>query len=145
MVVPESLAMRDPVPHQTEPRGHEAIAPLSAMPLLRHETGIKQDAEVLGDGWAAHLELSRNRVDGAVGLEEEIEHPATRGMANCPKDIRLAIGSHHHVANIRKQTLTRVKSEAGLVVLDARAAPGPDIRAHRSAVVDHAAESVTGP
>jgi hypothetical protein len=42
------------------------------MPLLRHETGIKQDAKVLGDGWAAHLELSRNRVNGAVGLDEEI-------------------------------------------------------------------------
>jgi hypothetical protein len=35
-------------------------------------------------------------------------------MANCPKDIRLAIWSHHHVANIRKQSLTRVKSEVGL-------------------------------
>src|SRR5262245_32544044 len=51
--------------------------------------------------------MSRNRVDGAVRLEEEIEHPATRGMANCPKDIRLAIGSHHHVVSICKQTLTR--------------------------------------
>src|SRR5260370_26000525 len=106
MVVPEPLVMRDPVPHRTEPRGDEAIAQLSAMPLLRHETGIKQDAEALGDGWAAHLELSRKRVDGAVGLDKEIEHPATRGMANCPKDIRLAIGRHHHVANIRKQQLT---------------------------------------
>jgi hypothetical protein len=77
------------------------------MPLLRHQTGIKQDAKVLGDGRAAHLELSRNRLDGAVGLEEEIQHPATRGMANCAKDIRLALGNHHHVANIRKQTLTR--------------------------------------
>ena len=64
--------MRDPVPHRTEPRGDEAIAPLSAMQLLRHETGIKQDAEMLGDGWPAHLELSRKRVNGAVGLEEEI-------------------------------------------------------------------------
>src|SRR5580704_2128018 len=98
--------MRDPVPHRTEPRGDEAIVPLAAVPLLRHETGIKQDAEVLGDGWTAHLELSRNRVDGAVGLDKEVQHPATRGMANCPKDIRLAIRSHH-VANIRKQTLTR--------------------------------------
>src|SRR5207302_5809697 len=113
MVVPEPLVMRDPVPHRTEPRGDEAIAPLPAMPPLRHETGIQQDAEVLGDGWAAHRELARNRVDRAVGLKEEIEHPATRGMADCPKDIRLAIGSHHHVANIRKQTLTRqVRSEA---------------------------------
>src|SRR5438309_11687502 len=99
--------MRDPVPHWTEPRGDEAIVPLSAMALLRHETGIKQDADVLGDGWAAHLEMSRNRVDGAVGLDKEIEHPATRGMANCPKDIRLAIESHPHAVTIRKQTLTR--------------------------------------
>jgi len=62
---------------------------------------------MLGDGWAAHLEMSRNRVHGAIGLKEEIEHPASRGMANCSKDIGLAMGSHHHVANIRKQTLTR--------------------------------------
>src|SRR5262245_12631830 len=50
--------------------------------------------------------MSRNRVNGAVRLGEEIEHPATRGMANCAKDIRLAIGSHHHAVNIRKETLT---------------------------------------
>src|SRR5262249_50246219 len=98
--------MRDPVAHRTQPRRDEAIAPLSAMPLLRHKTGVKQDAQVLGYGWAAHLEMSRNRVDGAVGLDKEIEHPATRGMANCPKDTRFAIGSHHHAVNIRKQTLT---------------------------------------
>src|SRR5271165_3141903 len=102
VVIPEPLVVRDPVPHRTEPRGDEAIAALSAMPLLRHETGIKQDAEVVGDGWAAHLEMSRNRVDGADGLDTGIEHPATRGMANCPKDIRLAIGRHHPVANVRK-------------------------------------------
>jgi hypothetical protein len=64
--------MRDPVSHGAESFGDEAIAPLSAMPLLRHETGIKQDAEVLGDGWAAHFEVPSNRVDGAVGFEEEI-------------------------------------------------------------------------
>jgi hypothetical protein len=103
MVIPEPLVMRDPVPHRTEPRGDKAIAPLSAMPLLGHETGIKQDAEVLGDGWAAHLELSRNRVDRAVGLEKEIEHPATRRMTDCPKDSLLAISSPHHEVNIRKK------------------------------------------
>jgi hypothetical protein len=27
-------------------------------------------------------------------------------MANCPKDIWLAIGRHHHAVNIRKETLT---------------------------------------
>jgi len=71
-VVPEPLVVRDPVPHRTEPRGDEAIAALSAMPLLGHETGIKQNAEVLGNGWEAHLEMSGNRVNGAVGLDEEI-------------------------------------------------------------------------
>jgi hypothetical protein len=70
-VVPESLAMGDPVPHPTEPCGDEAIAPLSAMSLLRHETGIKQDALVPADGWEAHLEMSRSRVKGAVGLNKE--------------------------------------------------------------------------
>ena len=98
VVVPEPLIMRDPVPHRAESFGDEVIAPLSAMPLLRHETGIKQDAEVLGDGGSAHLEMSRNRVDGPVGFDEQIEHPATCGMANCPKDIRLAIRSNHHAA-----------------------------------------------
>src|SRR5262249_30557835 len=84
----------------------EAIAALSAMPLLRHETGIKQDAEVLGDGRAAHLEVSRDRVDGAVGLDEQIQHPATRRMTDRPKDSLLAIGSPHHGVNIRKKSLT---------------------------------------
>ena len=105
MVVPEPLVMRDPVPHRAEPRGDEAIAPLSAVPLLRHKTGIKQDAEVLGDGWAAHLEMSRHRVDRAVGLEEEIEHPATRRMADCCEDVGLSIGNHHYVASMRKRLL----------------------------------------
>ena len=69
---PRTAVVRNPVPHRTEPRGDEAIAALSAMPLLGHETGVKQNAEVLGNGWAAHLEMSRNRVNGAVGLNEEI-------------------------------------------------------------------------
>jgi hypothetical protein len=94
--------VRDPSPHRAEPRGDETIAALSAMPLPRHETGINQDAEVLGDGWAAHLDSSRDRVGGAVGLDEEIEHPATRGMTNGTKVIRLATGRRHRAANIRK-------------------------------------------
>jgi hypothetical protein len=108
--------MRDPVSHRTEPRGDQAMAPRSTMPLLRYETGIKQDAEVLRDGWAAHLEMSRNRVDGAVSLDEEIEHPATGGMANRPKDIRLRLGSNHHALNILDcatagDTIARQKQE----------------------------------
>src|SRR5262249_39717597 len=99
----EPLVMRDPVPDRTEPRGDEVIATLSAMPLLRHEAGIEQDAEVLGDGRAAHLEVLCNRVHGAVGLDEQIQHPATRRMADCPEDSLLAIGSPHHAANIRKE------------------------------------------
>ena len=91
-VVPELFVMRDPVPHRAELFRNEAVAAFAAVPLLGDETGIEQDAKVLGDGGAAHLELSRDRVDRAVGLDEEIQHSATRGMANCPKDIGLAIG-----------------------------------------------------
>jgi len=43
VVVPELLVMRDPVPHRTELFRDEAITPHSAMPLLGHETGIKQE------------------------------------------------------------------------------------------------------
>ena len=95
--------MSDPLPHRTEPRGDEAIAALPSMPTLRHETGIEQDAEVLGDSRAAHPEMSRNRVHGAVGLDEQIQHPATRRMTDRPEDSLLAIGSPQHVVNIRKE------------------------------------------
>ena len=40
-----------------EPGGLEAISALPAKALLGDQTGIEQDAEVLGDGRAAHLEL----------------------------------------------------------------------------------------
>jgi hypothetical protein len=102
MVIPEPLVMSDPLPHRTEPRGDKAIAPFSAMPLLGHETGIKQDAEMLRNSRAAHLELCRNRVDSAVGLDKEIEHPAPRGMADCPEDILFAIESRNHGLSIGK-------------------------------------------
>jgi hypothetical protein len=107
MVIPELLVVRDPVPHRAEPRGDKAISPFSAVPLLSHETSIKQNAEVLGDGRAAHFEMSRNRVDRAVSLNEEIEHPATRGMADRTEHALLAIGSHYHAVTIRKINLTR--------------------------------------
>jgi hypothetical protein len=64
--------MRHPVPYGPELRRDEAIAAFSTRPLLDHEGGIEQDAEVLRDGRPAHLEMSRKRVDGAGGLDEEI-------------------------------------------------------------------------
>ena len=83
--------MRDPIAYRAKSFGDEVVAAFAAVPLLGHETGIEQDAEVLGDRRATHREMSRNRVDRAVGLDEEIEHAPTRGMANCAKDISLAI------------------------------------------------------
>ena len=62
---------------------------------------------MLGDGRPADLEMPRKRVDGAGGLEEEVEHPAACRMADCCEDVGLAIGNHHHAANIRKRLLTR--------------------------------------
>ena len=98
--------MRDPVPHRTEPRGDKAIAPLSAMPLLRHETGIKQDTKVLGDCRAAHLEVCSNVADRALGFGEQIQHLASRTMADRCEHIMLALRSHNHAASISKQLLT---------------------------------------
>src|SRR5262245_6209177 len=105
-VGPEPLVMREPVAHRAELLRDEAVAALAAVPLLGHQTGVEQDTEVLGDGWAAHREVSRNVADGALGFGEEVEHPATRRMADRSKDIGLALGSRHHAAIIRKQMLT---------------------------------------
>src|SRR5439155_23164068 len=67
--IPEPLIVRHPVPYGPELRRDEAIAAFSTMPLLGHEAGIEQDAEVLRDGWAAHLEMSRKRIDVQPPLE----------------------------------------------------------------------------
>jgi hypothetical protein len=67
---------------------------------------IEQDAEALRDGRPAHLEMSRKRVDGAGGLDEVVEHPAPCRMADCCEGVGLALGNHHHAANIRKRLLT---------------------------------------
>jgi hypothetical protein len=93
------------------------VTAFAAVPSLGYEARIEQYTEVLRDGRPAHLELSRHRVDRAVGLEKKIQHPATRGMANGPKDIRLAIDGHRHAVNIRKQILTRQ-------ILNAHTPPG---------------------
>src|SRR6266513_3033564 len=93
--IPRPLIVRHPVPYGPELRRDEAIAAFSTGPLLGHEAGIEQAAEVLGDGRAAHLEMSRNRVHGAVGLDEQIQHPPSRRMTDCPKDSLLVIGRHH--------------------------------------------------
>jgi hypothetical protein len=69
--IPEPLIVRHPVPYGPELRRDEAIAAFSTMPLLGHEAGIEQDAEVLRDGRPAHVEMSRKRVDGVVGLDKE--------------------------------------------------------------------------
>ena len=98
--LPESLIVRHPVPYGPELRRDEAIAAFSTVPLLGHEAGIEQDAEVLRDGRAAHLEMSRKRVDGAGGLDEVVEHPAPCRMADCCEDVGPTIGNHHHAANI---------------------------------------------
>lgn len=49
-VHPRSLIVRHPVPYGPELRRDEAIAAFSTVPLLGHEAGIEQDAEVLRDG-----------------------------------------------------------------------------------------------
>jgi hypothetical protein len=82
------------------------VAAFAAVPLLGQETGIEQDAEVLGDRRAAHFEVCRNVADRAFGFGEQIQHLASRTMADRGEHIGLAIGSQNHDANMRKQSLT---------------------------------------
>ena len=106
MVIPESLEMREPVSHRSESRGLEVIASLAAVSLLGHETGVEQDPQVLRNGRATHLKLACDRVDGAIGIDEQIKHPSPRRMANRSKNIVFARGSNH-AATICKTLLTR--------------------------------------
>lgn len=95
-VVPKLLVIRNPISHRTESVGDEVVVAFAAVPLLADETGIEQDAKVLGNGRSAHLEMAGNGVDRAIGLEQEIENPAARGMPNSGKDICLTITNCHH-------------------------------------------------
>ena len=89
----------------------------------------------------AHLKLPRNRFDGAIILDEQIEHPSARGMTDCPKDILLAIGSHYHVANIRKRWLT---CQAELSFVKGIGRGGPTLRPQPVAAWHRAAQSAAG-
>ncbi len=102
----DSSRLRDPVPVWPEPLRDEAVAAFPAESLLGHETGTEKDAQVLGDGWAAHLEVPGDGIDGALGLGKEVEYPASRGMADRLKDLSVGIRSRLHPAIIRKCRLT---------------------------------------
>ena len=106
VVVPEPLVVRDPVPHRAESFGDEVVAAFAAVPLIGQETGIEQDAKVLGDRRAAHFEVCSNVADRSIGFGEQIQHLASPKMADRCEHIGLAIGSYHHAAIIGKQMLT---------------------------------------
>lgn len=114
MVIPELLVLRNPFPHRSELGRDQPIVPLSALPLFRHESSIQQDAKVLRYSRPAHLEMSRDRLDGSVGLKQEIQHPATRGVADGPEDIRLTFINGYHAATICKKTLTSQARSGGI-------------------------------
>lgn len=105
VVVPEPLVLREPVPHRAESFRDEVVAAFAAVPLLGQETGIEQDAEVLGDCRAAHFKVRSDVADRAV-FGEQIQHLASRTMTDRGEDIGLAIQSQNHGATIRKQSLT---------------------------------------
>jgi hypothetical protein len=74
--IPEPFVARHPVPHQLELRRDKAIAPHFAVPLLRHETGIGQDAAMLPDGRLISKQPSIALAERSASTR--IEHPATR-------------------------------------------------------------------
>jgi hypothetical protein len=113
-VVPESLVTRDPVPHGAELIGDEVVAAFAAVALLGEEAGIEEDAEVLGDRGAAHLEVPGDRIDRPVGPGEEVEHVTPGGMADGGEDVGFAVEGDGHDRNMRKQVLTCQVAKFGL-------------------------------
>ena len=105
-VVPEAVVEGDPVADGGEAVGAEVVEALAALALLGDEAGVEEDAEVLGDGGSAHVEVGGEVVDGAVGVGEEAEHAAPGGMADGVEDVLLAVGGAGHGGNIRKRQLT---------------------------------------
>ena len=91
MLIPESFVMRDPVAHRAKTFGDEVISAFAAVPLLGHQSRIEQDAKVLRDRRPAHLEMHRDRLDGMVGLSEQVEHVSPRRMADRSEYIGFAI------------------------------------------------------
>src|SRR5258707_15485950 len=97
-VIPEPLIKPDPVPHRAESFGDNAVAPFAPVALLGQETSIEQDAEVLGDGRAAHFKMRGDVVDRAFGVGEQIQHLPSRTMTDRCEHIGLVIGYHDHAA-----------------------------------------------
>ena len=81
--IPEPLMVRHPVPYGPELRRDEAIAAFSTMPLLGHEAGIEQDAEVLRDGRPADGEAAGEVAHRPGPLAEGLEHGPPRRIAEC--------------------------------------------------------------
>lgn len=106
MVIPELFVVRQPVAHWSELSRDKMISPFTPMPLLRHQAGIQQDAKMLRDRRSAHLEMPGKDIDGSVRLDKQIQHPATRRMADRSKHIRFMISDCYHAASIGKRFLT---------------------------------------
>ena len=101
-VVPEPLVARDPVAHGAELIGDEVVAAFAAVALLGEKTGIEQDAEMLRDRGAAHLEVAGDGIDRTIGAREEVEHVTPRRVADGGEDVGLTIGRDDHGDNMRK-------------------------------------------
>ena len=102
-VVPEALVMREPVAHRAESFRDETVTALATMTLLGDETGIEQNAQMLGDGGTAHGEVSGDVGHGTLVVGKQIQHLAARLMTDSEKHIGLATGRRKHPFNIRKQ------------------------------------------
>jgi hypothetical protein len=66
------------------------------MSLLTDEANVEQNAQVLRNRWAAHLEIRRDRVHWAVAVGEQVEHAPARRVTDRSKN---AWVSQHHRAD----------------------------------------------
>jgi len=67
------------------------------MSLVSDEASIEQNAQVLRNRWAAHLEIRCDRVHGTVAVGEQVEHAPARRVTDRSENSGLT--QHHHPDN----------------------------------------------
>jgi hypothetical protein len=81
------------------------VTTFAAMPLLRHQSRIKQDAKMLGDRRATHLEVTCYGVDSPVFRCQQVKHLSSCWMTDRREDIRFVFECNH-ANSIGKRLLT---------------------------------------
>lgn len=105
-IIPEPIVLRQPIPQRAKLFGDELIVSFTTMPLFGQETRIQQDAQMLRNRRAAHVEVGRKPANRTVTLGKQIQHLAPPTVTDRLEHIGLAVGGSIHVFIMGKKLLT---------------------------------------